>query len=242
MDEEESLYAGKLSAYNFIMNRINNLEITPAQLALDPCNGSVVIVDVNSGDVLSMVSYPGYDNNMMANTVDAEYYAKLTNDKSSPILNYATQYKAAPGSTFKMVSATAGLMEGVIGLNDTVNCTGTFTEIENGPKCWKRWGHGSLNVTGAIQNSCNVFFYEVGYRLANRGVSYNDEAGLSALAQYADLYGLSEKSGVEIAEYEPDVSVWMRSVPPSDRAPTAIPRWALPDMWLQWQTVEPPII
>ena len=206
LDEEESLYAGKLSAYNFIMNRINNLEITPAQLALDPCNGSVVIVDVNSGDVLAMVSYPGYDNNMMAKTVDAEYYAKLTNDKSSPILNYATQYKAAPGSTFKMVSATAGLMEGVIGLNDTVNCTGTFTEIENGPKCWKRWGHGSLNVTGAIQNSCNVFFYEVGYRLANRGVSYNDEAGLSALAQYADLYGLSEKSGVEIAEYEPDVS------------------------------------
>ena len=93
LDEEESLYAGKLSAYNFVMNRINNLEITPAQLALDPCNGSVVIVDVNSGNVLAMVSYPGYDNNMMANTVDAEYYAKLTNDKSSPILNYATQYR-----------------------------------------------------------------------------------------------------------------------------------------------------
>ena len=152
-EDEEALYSGKLSAYQFMMNRINNLEITPAQLALDPCNASVVITDVNTGDVLAMVSYPGYDNNKMANTVDAEYYAQLNADKSSPQLNFATQYKAAPGSTFKMVSATAGLMEGVIGLNDTVNCTGTFTEIENGPKCWKRWGHGSLNVTGAIQNS-----------------------------------------------------------------------------------------
>ena len=68
-EDEEALYSGKLSAYQFMMNRINNLEITPAQLALDPCNASVVITDVNTGDVLAMVSYPGYDNNKMANTV-----------------------------------------------------------------------------------------------------------------------------------------------------------------------------
>ena len=76
-EDEEALYSGKLSAYQFMMNRINNLEITPAQLALDPCNASVVITDVNTGDVLAMVSYPGYDNNKMANTVDAEYYCLL---------------------------------------------------------------------------------------------------------------------------------------------------------------------
>ena len=99
-EDEEALYSGKLSAYQFMMNRINNLEITPAQLALDPCNASVVITDVNTGDVLAMVSYPGYDNNKMANTVDAEYYAQLNADKSSPQLNFATQYKAAPGSTY----------------------------------------------------------------------------------------------------------------------------------------------
>ena len=82
-EDEEALYSGKLSAYQFMMNRINNLEITPAQLALDPCNASVVITDVNTGDVLAMVSYPGYDNNKMANTVDAEYYAQLNADKST---------------------------------------------------------------------------------------------------------------------------------------------------------------
>lgn len=80
-----------------------------------------------------MVSYPGYDNNKMANTVDAEYYAQLNADKSDPQLNFATQYKAAPGSTFKIVSATAGLLENVINLQSRVNCVGTFTEITPSP-------------------------------------------------------------------------------------------------------------
>ncbi|MDE7043422.1 MAG: penicillin-binding protein, partial [Acetatifactor sp.] len=67
LEDEEALYSGKMNAYTFMTNRINNLDITPAQLALDPCNASVVITDVNTGDVLTMVSYPGYDNNKMAN-------------------------------------------------------------------------------------------------------------------------------------------------------------------------------
>ncbi len=204
-EDEELLYSGKLSAYQFMMNRIKNLDITPAQLALDPCNGSVVITDVHSGQVLAMVSYPGYDNNMMANSVNAQYYAKLTTDKSSPLLNYATQYEAAPGSTFKMVSATAGLCENVITLRDKINCVKTYTNITPSPNCWSR-GHGLLDVVGAIQNSCNYFFYEVGYRLATRGDSYNDQEGLDALAYYADQYGLSERSGVEISEYAPIIS------------------------------------
>ena len=205
-EDEEALYSGKLSAYQFMMNRINNLEITPAQLALDPCNASVVITDVNTGDVLAMVSYPGYDNNKMANTVDAEYYAQLNADKSSPQLNFATQYKAAPGSTFKIVSATAGLLENVINLQSRVNCVGTFTEITPSPRCWKISGHGYENVTSAIKDSCNYFFYNVGYQLATRTGSYNEEAGLDTLSKYADLYGLTDKSGVEIGEYAPDIS------------------------------------
>ena len=223
-EDEEALYSGKLSAYQFMMNRINNLksgnlssmdlmlrkisslEITPAQLALDPCNASVVITDVNTGDVLAMVSYPGYDNNKMANTVDAEYYAQLNADKSSPQLNFATQYKAAPGSTFKIVSATAGLMENVINLQTKVNCVGTFTEITPSPRCWRISGHGYENVTSAIKDSCNYFFYNVGYQLATRSGTYNEEEGLDTLSKYADLYGLTDKSGVEIGEYAPDVS------------------------------------
>lgn len=202
-----ALYDGKISAYNFMINRIRNLEITPAQLALDPCSGSVVITDVNSGDVLALVSYPSYDNNLMANTVDAKYFASLQTDKSSPMINYATQYRSAPGSTFKMVSATAALMEGVVTTRSTISCHGSFDVVTPPPKCWiYPGGHGVMNVTNAIKNSCNVFFYQVGYNLSTVTGSYHAEDGLQTLAKYADMYGLSEKSGVEIAEYMPEVS------------------------------------
>ena len=207
-DEELSLWerSGE-TAYTFMLNRISNLDITPAQLALDPCTGSMVITDVNTGDVLALVSYPGYDNNKMANGVDAEYYSKLRNDNSNPLYNYATQQKTAPGSTFKMVSATAALMEGVITTDSTIYCGGIFDKTDNPPKCWiYPSGHGSLNVTGGIRNSCNVFFYEVGYRLGVEGDTYSSDIGLEKLANYADLYGLTEKSGIEIAESEPQVS------------------------------------
>ena len=151
IEDETALYAGKLSAYQFMLNRINSIDVTPAQLALDPCNASCVISDVNTGEVLALVSYPGYDNNKMANSIDAEYYAKLNSDKSNPQYNFATQYKAAPGSTFKMISSTAGLMEGVITLKSRINCVGTFTEITPSPRCWRRSGHGNENVTTAIK-------------------------------------------------------------------------------------------
>ncbi|MCM1189007.1 MAG: penicillin-binding transpeptidase domain-containing protein [bacterium] len=206
LEDEVALYNGKLSAYQFMLNRIENIDITPAQLALDPCNASCVITDVNTGDVIALVSYPGYDNNKMANSIDAEYYAKLNSDKSNPQYNYATQYKAAPGSTFKMVSATAGLMEGIITLKSRVTCTGTFTEVTPSPRCWRRSGHGNETVVTAIRDSCNYFFFNVGYRLSARDGAYNWTAGLNTLYEYADLYGLTEKSGVEISESSPDVA------------------------------------
>lgn len=208
MEEETKLYNGTLSPYNFLLNRIENLDITPAQLALDPYSGSMVITDVNNGKVLAMVSYPGYDNNRLANGVDADYYAQLLNDESNPLLNYATQQRTAPGSTFKMVSATAGLMEGVIDTSSTITCTGIFDKINPMAKCWiYPSAHGSLNVSGGIQHSCNDFFYEVGYRLSTAADgTYNTEQGLQKLEQYADLYGLTETTGVEIEEYEPQVS------------------------------------
>ncbi len=209
MDQEElSLWErGGESAYTFMVNRVANLDITPAQLALDPCTGSMVVTDVNTGDVLALVSYPGYDNNLMANGVDAAYYAKLRSDNSNPLYNYATQQKTAPGSTFKMVSSTAGLMEGVITTDSIIYCGGIFDKFNPGPRCWIHpRGHGGLNVVGGIRNSCNVFFYEVGYRLGLVGNTYYPETGLEKLANYAGMYGLTEKSGIEIAESEPQVS------------------------------------
>ena len=205
-EDETKLYENRITAYQFMMNRIRNLEITPAQLALDPCNGSMVIVDVNTGDVKALVSYPGYDNNKMANSVDAEYYAKLLSDKSNPLMNYATSYKAAPGSTYKMVSATAALCEGIQTLRSVTNCVGKFELVTPSPWCWRHAGHGNLNVTGAIANSCNYYFYNVGYQLSFTSGSYKAEDGLNALAKYAQMYGLTEKTGIEIDEAMPQVS------------------------------------
>jgi len=207
-EAEQKLFAGRMSAYDFMYGRIENLEITPAQLALDPCCGSMVITDVNNGDVLALVSYPGYDNNKLVNTVDKEYYAQLQLDKSKPMYNYATQQETAPGSTFKMVMATAGLMEGTITTSTSLPCYGVFEKSNYNCRCWVYPGaHGLLNVTGAIQNSCNNFFYELGYRLSiDEDGDYNSDLGISKIYKYADMFGLSEKSGVEIEEAEPQVS------------------------------------
>lgn len=207
-DEKSKWETGAISAYTFMMNRIRDIDITPAQLALDPHSGSMVITDVNTGEVLALVSYPGYDNNKMANGVDAEYFSQLLNDLSTPMINYATQQKTAPGSTFKMVSTTAGFKEGVITPVTTFTCTGQFDKIEPPPRCWiyGKGSHGSLNVTGGIRHSCNVFFYELGYRLGMIGDTYSNDVGLKKLASYADMYGLTETSGIEIEESSPQVS------------------------------------
>lgn len=150
---------GSLSPRDFLMKKIYNIEITPAQLALEPCTGSCVVTDEKTGEILAMVSYPGYDSNKLANGVDSEYFASLQHDKSSPLLNYATQQKTAPGSTFKLVSATAGLAENVITTSDQIRCTGIYNDISNKPKCWIYPGsHGLDNVFEAIRDSCNVFF------------------------------------------------------------------------------------
>ncbi len=209
-EELERYQSGSISPYDFMLNRIRNIDITPAQLALDPHSASLVVTEVNTGKVKALVSYPGYDNNKMANGVDAEYFSSLLNDLSTPMINYATYQKTAPGSIFKMVSATAGLSEGVIDMSSTVLCTGTFDKIDpqRPPHCWiwPRGSHGSLNVTGGIQHSCNNFFYEVGYRLGTIGDKYSPDLGLQKLTKYADLYGLTDVSGVEIEESAPQVS------------------------------------
>ncbi|MCM1297830.1 MAG: penicillin-binding transpeptidase domain-containing protein, partial [Muribaculaceae bacterium] len=206
-EEATQFEAGYETAFVFMRNRIENLDITPAQLALDPYSGSIVVTDVTNGDVLALVSYPSYDNNKMANGVNASYFASLQNDLSKPLINYATQQRTAPGSTFKLVSSTAGLTEGLISTTDTITCTGTFDKITPAARCWIAPGaHGSLNVTGGIQHSCNWFFYEVGYRLGTVGGAYNNDVALKKLARAAELYGLSETSGVEIEEYTPEVS------------------------------------
>lgn len=210
MDEDlyGSLRDGSLSAYSWLRKRIESLEITPGQLALEPCSAGVVVTDTDTGDVLACVSYPGYDSNRLANTMDTEYYKQLASGMNNIFYNRATQEKTAPGSTFKVVSAVAALTEGVINGNSTVSCSGEFTKVTPSSKCWIYPGaHGALNVAGALQNSCNSFFYEMGYRLGTEeDGTYNSDLGTDTLAEYAQMFGLGETSGLEIAEAEPEIS------------------------------------
>lgn len=202
-DEYDRLSGGSLSGYDFIIDKIRSLEIRPSQLALMPCSGSVVLTDPNSGEVLACVTYPGYDNNRLANEMDNEYFLKLNMDKSSPFYSRATQEALAPGSTFKPISAIAGLMEGVINFGEGINCTRTFDLVDPPVNCWSDYGHGVLTVEGAITNSCNYFFNTVGWRLSDVNGEYEDSVGLERLAKYADMFGLDEESGVEVPETSP---------------------------------------
>ena len=210
-DDEEiaSLEKGKISAMNFMKQKIQNLEITPAQLALDPCTGSCVLTDVDTGEVLAVVSYPGYDNNRLANTIDSAYYAELQKDLTNPFYNKATQERTAPGSTFKIITSTAGLAEGVISLTSEIYDKGAYEHVSNHPRCWVYpSSHGSINVSEAIRDSCNYFFYEVGYRLSTNNYlsKYNEATGIEKIAEYASLFGLDETSGVEIVENKPQIA------------------------------------
>lgn len=207
-EEEERFVTRQISPFNFMLFLIENLYIKPSQLALDPYSASVVITNT-SGQVLALVTYPSYDNNKLANSIDSDYYASLRKDLSNPLWNYATQQKTAPGSTFKMVSATAALNEGIVSTQSTLSCKGYFDRFANEQyRCWVYPGaHGSLTVSGGIENSCNAFFYEVGYQLSQKADgTYDADLGLSNLAMYADMFGLSDKSGVEIEESVPEVS------------------------------------
>lgn len=211
LDTSDSDYAGlssgAMSSYSFMISKITNKQITPAQLALEPCSGSAVITDPNDGQILALVSYPSYDNNKLSGTVDSAYYSQLRNDKSSPLINRATTSQTAPGSIFKPVSAIAGLEEGVISTGESIYCSGQFTAVAQGPKCWIYPGaHGNETVTTAIRDSCNVFFYTVGYRLGFEAGRYNSTKGTSILQNYAEQLGLATKSGVEIYEKEPQAS------------------------------------
>ena len=205
-EDYENLQNGTLGGYDFMREKIYNLEITPAQLAVTPCSGSVVLTDPNSGEVLACVTYPGYDNNRLANEMDSDYFNKLNMDKSSPFYSRATQEAIAPGSTFKLVTAVAGVMEGVLNIGEAISCTGKFELWGSAINCWNKWGHGALTLQQAITKSCNMFFNTVGYRLGSVNGEYEDAVGIEALTRYASMFGLNEESGVEVPESSPNIS------------------------------------
>lgn len=150
--------------------------------------GAVVVMNVKTGEILAMASYPDYEPQLFVNGISTEKY-KEYNDVSA-LFNRAISGAYAPGSIFKMVTAIAGLETGVINANTIINDTGVYPHAHK-PVCWYYTeygrGHGAINVVQAIKYSCNYFFYEVGNRI-----------GIDTLEKYAKYFGLGEKTGVEL--------------------------------------------
>lgn len=207
--EYDALVSGQSNPYEFIREMIRTLRLTPAQLALDPCTASCVITEPDTGRVLACVTYPGYDNNRLANTIDGNYYEQLLNDRSLPLYNNASQQRTAPGSTFKPITAVSALSQGIIDPNTRIEDQGRFERITPSPRCWihaSGGSHGEINVQEAIRDSCNYFFYTLGYEMSMENGSYHEEQGMETLQQYTELFGLGETSGIELPENSPQMA------------------------------------
>ena len=177
-------------------------DITPQMTGMDPCTGSVTVTDVHTGDVLAAVTYPSYDNNELVNDFNNEYYLKLQSDPTTPMVNRPFTEPRAPGSIFKMITAVAALNEGVVTRNTTIHDEGTFKDAgEPYARCWIGGGlgtHGDVNVTSALEVSCNYYFYSVSYMLGEH--SGTSTTGIEKLNKYMRAFGLDSPTGVEIYE------------------------------------------
>jgi penicillin-binding protein 2 len=150
-------------------------------------NGAAVVLDPNSGEVLAFTSLPAYDPNDFAAGINPAVWSALNTDKQKPLMNRAIQGTYSPGSTFKVVVAAAALEEGIITPDFHVSCGGGATFYGRFFHCWKKGGHGSVNLTHAIEQSCNVFFYTVGNML-----------GVDRINKWATLFGLGVKSNIDL--------------------------------------------
>ncbi len=157
----------------------------------DAKGGSCVVMNVKTGEVLAMASYPDYNPQSFANGISNEEWQGDLQNESYPLLNKTTQSAYEPGSIFKMVTALAGLESGNITLTEKINDTGVYKKYGTDWKCWYytdyHTGHGYLNVVGAIEKSCNFFFYETA-----------DRMGIDVLDKYAKYFGLGTKTGIEL--------------------------------------------
>ena len=149
--------------------------------------GAAVVLNVKTGEVIAMASYPDYDPSAFVNGIDTNTWNYYINGDTKPLENKAISAMYSPGSTYKMVTALAGLETGTITPKTKINDTGVFRKYNSSWKCWNRYGHGYLNVSQAIEHSCNYFFYDLG-----------DRIGIDNLAKYSYYLGLGHKTGIEL--------------------------------------------
>jgi penicillin-binding protein 2 len=158
-----------------------------AEKALGERTGAVVAMNPQNGEILSMISKPSFDSNLFTKGIKYEDWMALIQNKKNPFLNRALQSQYPPGSTFKIVTAIAGLEEGVITPDTKVNCTGSINYGNWNFGCWRKKGHGIISLHRALVESCDIFFYEVGKRL-----------GIDKIYEYATHLGLGKETGIDI--------------------------------------------
>ncbi len=173
----------------------NNIRLTvdkdmqlAAYNALEGKVGAAVAVDIQTGEVLTMVSRPSFDSGRFSTNLTSDYWRTLIQDETNPLRDRTIQEHFSPGSTFKPITAAAGLEEGLIDEKTEVNCPGYFHMGSRLYHCWKKHGHGSVDVYKAIRESCDVFFYKLGMRL-----------DIDILAKYAKSLGLGNKLGIPLS-------------------------------------------
>jgi len=162
-----------------------------AEQALEGKNGAIVAMNPKNGEILAMASRPTFDPNSFAVRISRDEWSKLVNDEGKPLLNKAIQAQLAPGSTFKIIMATAGLQEG-IAQNLHVNCGGGATFYGRYFKCWvtaEHRVHGAVDIRKAIYQSCDVFFYTLAERL-----------GIGRIAKWATMLGMGQRTHVDLPQ------------------------------------------
>jgi len=158
-----------------------------AEELMKDLEGAVVAIDVKTGAVRAMVSSPTFDENLFVKGISPDDWKRLNSDPRHPLLNRAIQSAYPPGSTIKPFIALAGLQEGLIGKADRVNCPGFFRFGNRDYRCWKKGGHGGVDLYRAITESCDVYFYSLGNRL-----------GITKLSTYFRMFNFGSPTGIEI--------------------------------------------
>ena len=156
--------------------------------------GAAVVLDVRNGDVLTMTSRPAYDPNAFASGIDRSTWAALNTDALRPLQNRAIQGRYSPGSTFKIAVAAAALEEGIVTPDEKIFCPGGATFFGRFFKCNAAHGHGWMDLTHALEKSCNVYFYTVGNKL-----------GIERIHAWADRLGLAGRSGIDLPNEVPSL-------------------------------------
>nr|HPQ42064.1 penicillin-binding protein 2 [bacterium] len=160
---------------------------TACEKYLAPWNGAIIVMDPRNGDVLALVSRPGYDPNGFASGMSSTEWQDLNTNPHHPLLNRAIQFQAPPGSVFKVVSAISGLRSGTLTSETPYFCNGAFKFSDHVYRCWNQYGHGMVDLPRAIEGSCNVYFYQAGVK-----------TGIDLIAGTARDFGLGDITGIEL--------------------------------------------